>query len=615
MSQISHIRDIKEDEKTKISVVFYEGTQAPCVLKICKQRDMSEVYQKLKDIRHPNMVTVYDVIYANSNTYIIEEFISGKTLDEVLQERGNFSDKETAQKMINICSGLELLHECQPPIIHNDIKTSNIMIREDGTVKLIDFDIARTYKEGAVKNTKLMGTEEYAAPEHFGFGQSEPCTDVYSLGVTMHELLTGVALTSERKMTYRGPLRKIIQRCIEVEREKRFSSAKQLRKELEKFLKKKKILFPLVLILVLLLILGGMLGLYQSKDSTHANKKKNFVAELLHGDETNNETSDKQLENNEKDETLSTHEKTENAVVDGMQEGETNHQETNGKQNNNNKQTEAITDTEEQEENQTNQESGNTDTTTVKKVNTVRSVAGTMHTMTVVPDMGFVTLERASGTYYVKTSKGKEKALDGVGGNYGCRLTYNSYADKLYLLEYNNNSTKIYEVDKNLNITKKATFSGGYYIDKSHLACNFFSDGTMLCNPLFQMIECEQWTLMGQTPGSSYVIGDKLYKRGSSAFFLEVDMGGNTVKEYGGDFFSCVYDDEIYITSKYAYFIGTVNNKDYLYCFDGASFTQIACLNDYQYYASFSYSHLSVSADAFWCYDTSNKVIKEFKLK
>lgn len=627
LSQVSQIRDIKEDDKIKISVVFYEGTQSPCVLKVCKNRDMTEVYQKMMDIRHPNMVTVYDVVYANNNTYIIEEFVSGKTLYEVLQEHGKFSEREVAQMMIDICSGLELLHECQPPIIHNDIKTSNIMVREDGTVKLIDFDIARSYKEGAIKNTKLMGTEEYAAPEHFGFGQSEPCTDVYGLGVSMHELLTGVALTNERKMTYKGSLRKIIQRCIEVDREKRYASAKQLRKELERFLKKKKIILPLCIALAILLILGVVLGLWQSKDSKHSDQRANPVFELLHGDNQNDvkngETSDKQLENQENDETMDEFEKSEGTINDTQERDENtegNKQQQTGANSNptgtqgNDK--EIVSGTGGQEENPTNNQSGDTTTVTnVKKVNTVCSVAGTLHTMIAVPDMGFVTLEKISGTYYVKTSDGKEKALSGVGGSYGCRLTYNSYSEKLYLLEYNNNSTKIYEMDKNLNIDKKAQFSGGYYIDKSHLACNFFSDGTMICNPLFQMINCDNWTFMGQAPGSSYVIGDKLYKRGSSAFFVEVDMAGNTVKEYDGDFFANVYNDQIFITSKYAYFIGTANSKNYLYRFDGASFTQVACLNDYQYYASFSYSYLSVSEDAFRCYDTNNKVIKEFKLK
>lgn len=628
MSQINRIRDIKEDEKIKISVAFYEGIQAPCVLKVCKNRDMTEVYQKLINIRHPNMVTVYDVVYANNNTYIIEEFVSGKTLYEVLQEHGKFSEREIAQMMIDICGGLELLHECQPPIIHNDIKTSNIMMREDGTVKLIDFDIARSYKEGAEKNTKLMGTEEYAAPEHFGFGQSEPCTDVYSLGVTMHELLTGVALTNERKMTYKGSLRKIIQRCIEVDREKRYASAKQLKKELEKFLKKKKIVLPIVIIMSVILILGVILGLWRSKNATHSDKRGNPVLELLHGDnqsdDKSSESSDKQVEEQEDDETLDNFEKPEITTKDNTREKDKSNEVTDGQQTDaNSNQTgaqdndkEIVPETGEQEGNQIDNQNGNTTTiTNTKKVKTICSVSGTLHTMIAVPDMGFVTLENLSGTYYVKTSAGKEKVLNGVTGSYGCRLTYNSYAHQMYLLEYNHSSTKIYEMDKNLNIVKKATLSGEYYIDKSHLACNFFSDGTMVCNPLFQMINCDSWTFMGQVPGSSYVIGDKLYKRGSSAFFVEVDMAGNTVKEYDGDFFANVYNDQIFITSKYAYFIGAANSKNYLYRFDGTSFTQVACLNDYQYYASFSYSYLSVSEDAFRCYDTNNKVIKEFKLK
>lgn len=631
MSQVSHIRDIKEDEKIKISVVFYEGTQAPCVLKVCKNRDMTEVYQKLMDIRHPNLVSVYDAVCANNNTYVVEEFVDGRTLNEVMTEHGTFSEKETAKMVVEICSGLEMLHESCPPIIHNDIKTSNIMLREDGTLKLIDFDIARSYKEGAAKNTKLMGTEEYAAPEHYGFGQSEPCTDVYSLGVTMHELLMGTALTNERKMTYKGSLQKIIQHCLEVEREKRYSSAKQLRKDLESFLKKKTMIFPLTIILTVFIILGGVLGLWQLKDYTRSDNKGNAIFELLDGDEENDDTLEKQSEsqksNGTSDENLKNQEANElsddlNSAENDAQEQEKNNQVTGGQQiDTNSNQTETsgsnkepVTEAE-KEENSTEEDSGSTTTTSVKKVNSVCSVAGTLHTMISVPDMGFVTLERISGTYYVKTSSGKEKAMDEVGGSYGCRLTYNGYADKIYLLEYNNSSTKIYEMDKNLNIAKKATFSGGYYIDKSHLACNFFTDGTMVCNPLFQMINCDKWTLMGQTPGSSYVIGDKLYKRGSSAFFVEVDMAGNTVKEYDGDFFANVYHDQIFVAGNYAYFIGTENKKDYLYRFDGTLFTQVACLNDYQYYASFSYSQLSVSEDAFRCYDTNNKVIKEFKLK
>jgi len=612
MSQISPIRDIKEDEKVKISVVFYEAMQAPCVLKVCKNRDMTEMYQKLIHIRQPNIVTVYDVIYANQNTYVIEEFVGGRTLHELLGEHGNFNEKETAKMIIDVCSGLEVLHGCQPPIIHNDIKTSNIMVREDGTMKLIDFDIARTYKEGAAKNTKLMGTEEYAAPEHFGFGQSEPCTDVYSLGVTMHELLTGCGLTNERKMMYRGSLQKIVKCCIEVDREKRYSSAKQLKKELERFLKKKKLLLPLWITLLLLLVLGAMFGVSRLKQAEQPEKTKENSSNLQDENEVNDTDDINQNEIGN-----------DSGSNDGNIE-ETNGQESasvstqNGTQGNNK---EVIDEKEEQNEQQNKQEENNDGNTTPtilpseKKMTTVCSVTGTIHTTVAIPDFGFVTLERLSGKYYIKTSSGKEKALNGVVGSYGCRLVYNGYDDKSYLLEYNNNSTKIFTIDKNLNIEQKATFSGGYYIDKSHLACNFFSDGTMLCNPLFKKISCNNWTLMESVPGSSYVIADKLYKRGSSAFFEEVDMAGNVLKKYDGEFFANVYHDQIYVTKNCAYFIGTVSNKEYLYCFDGTSYKRVACLNDYQSYVKTPYSYLSVSDDAFRYYDTSNKVIKEFKLK
>ena len=145
MSQIKHIRDIKENEKTKISLVFYEGCQAPCIFKVCKNRNLLEVYQALMEVRHPNVAMIYDCIYEDGNTYVLEEYIMGKTLAEILEEKGTFSEKETTRIMVDLCKGLDVLHHHSPQVIHNDIKTSNIMIKEDGSVKLFDFDISRIY--------------------------------------------------------------------------------------------------------------------------------------------------------------------------------------------------------------------------------------------------------------------------------------------------------------------------------------------------------------------------------------------------------------------------------------------------------------------------------------
>lgn len=206
MSQLTHIKDIKDTEKTTIAVVFNEVTQSSCILRICKNRDLTAVCEALCKIRNQNTVVVYDYIYENGNTYILEENVSGTTVLETIDNEKLFSEDETATIILEVCKALEVLHQMDPPVIHNDINPSNIMVHEDGNVKLFDFDIARTYKKERNQNTILFGTEEYASPEHYGYGQSEPRTDIYCLGVTMHKMLTGRGLSNNHRMTYNGKL-------------------------------------------------------------------------------------------------------------------------------------------------------------------------------------------------------------------------------------------------------------------------------------------------------------------------------------------------------------------------------------------------------------------------
>jgi len=253
MSQIQLIRDIKEDEKVKISLVFYEILQAPCILKVCKNRNVTAVYQSLMPLRHPNLAIVYDAIYASPNTYIIEEWIGGKNLSEWLERKKVFTEKETVRIMQEVCKGLEVLHHHIPPIVHNDIKLSNIMEGEDGRIKLFDYDISRYYKDGATQNTRLFGTKDYASPEHFGFGQSEPSSDIFSLGITMHVMLTGQGLTLEHKSVYKGRLNRIIKKCIQIDRKKRYATASDLIWQFKRY--NSKIGWILLIILVSLLLL------------------------------------------------------------------------------------------------------------------------------------------------------------------------------------------------------------------------------------------------------------------------------------------------------------------------------------------------------------------------
>lgn len=240
MSQLTIIKDLKETEKTKISIVSREGFDAPCILRVCKNKDLSAVYEVLKKHPNPSATVVHDFVYENGDTYILEELVDGSTVSELLENEGTFTEQRTAKIIIEICNALEVLHNEKPPVVHNDINPSNIKIREDGSVKLFDFDISRTYKKGQSQNTVLFGTEEFAAPEHYGYGQSEPRTDIYCLGVTMHKMLTGRGLSSEHRIIYKGPLKSIIRRCLEFDPKNRYGSVVALRRDLEKFLVRKK---------------------------------------------------------------------------------------------------------------------------------------------------------------------------------------------------------------------------------------------------------------------------------------------------------------------------------------------------------------------------------------
>ena len=313
MSQLTVIKDLKETEKTKISIVSREGYDAPCVLRVCKNKDLSAVYEVLRKHPNPNTAVVHDFVYENGDTYILEELVDGSTVSELLENEGTFTEQSAAKIIIEICNALEVLHNEKPPVVHNDINPSNIKIREDGSVKLFDFDISRTYKKGQSQNTVLFGTEEFAAPEHYGYGQSEPRTDIYCLGVTMHKMLTGRGLSSEHRTIYKGPLKSIIRRCLEFDPKNRYGSVVALRRDLEKFLARKKNVLCTVLGVILagILVCGLLWGAGQLTAQNGNDAAGSDATEWISDTETSN-TDEKQEETSEAidKETINEHETT-----------------------------------------------------------------------------------------------------------------------------------------------------------------------------------------------------------------------------------------------------------------------------------------------------------------
>jgi len=154
--------------------------------------DFARESAMLRGLAHPNLPRVVDAFDEGDRHYIVMDFIDGMTLGQLLEQRGQpFDEGEVVRWAGQLCSALDYLHQRSPPIIFRDLKPDNIMLDHLGRIFLIDFGIARHFAPGKTADTRQLGTYGYAAPEQFGHGQTDALSDVYSLGVTLHHLLTG----------------------------------------------------------------------------------------------------------------------------------------------------------------------------------------------------------------------------------------------------------------------------------------------------------------------------------------------------------------------------------------------------------------------------------------
>ena len=187
-------------------------------VKKCVPNELSYVYKILMYNKHKNISDIIELFEYEDITVVIEEYISGETLSEILK-KGVQSEQYVKNVIGQICDGLTFLHSHN--IIHRDINPNNIMVTKDGAVKIIDFDISRSVKKNSVTDTTVLGTVGYAAPEQFGFSQSDARTDLYAVGVLANVMLTG-KMTNE--CLYGGKLGRIIGKATETDTRIRYKS-------------------------------------------------------------------------------------------------------------------------------------------------------------------------------------------------------------------------------------------------------------------------------------------------------------------------------------------------------------------------------------------------------
>ena len=192
----------------------------------------------IKQLDHPAIVRIVDIIDNGNVIYIIEDYIEGETLSSILENNGAQPQELVIEWAMQICEALEYLHTRKPPIIYRDMKPANVMLKPDGNIKVIDFGIAREYKDQSLADTVSLGTKGYAAPEQFGGkGQTDARTDVYCLGVTLYHLLTGQNPCEPPYEIYpirhwnpqlSAGLEAIVQKCTQLNPDDRYQSCAEL---------------------------------------------------------------------------------------------------------------------------------------------------------------------------------------------------------------------------------------------------------------------------------------------------------------------------------------------------------------------------------------------------
>ena len=218
--QFVFVKTISQSAR-KTAVVLRHKASGTQIVQIRCQGN-ADVYKALQKIRHPNLPAVYSVTEQKDCVEVIEAYIPGLTVAQVLQT-GLYTEDGTRAVIRELCSALDALHTAR--IIHRDIKPENVMIDTSGNVCLIDYDAARFYKPYQTQDTSFIGTVGFAAPEQYGFKQTDPRSDIFALGVLMNVMLTGEHPT---KSLYAGKLRRVIETCIQIDPNRRYGSARDL---------------------------------------------------------------------------------------------------------------------------------------------------------------------------------------------------------------------------------------------------------------------------------------------------------------------------------------------------------------------------------------------------
>ena len=218
----------------------------------------------LKQLHHASLPRYEEAFENDALVVVVREYIEGLPLDRYAAEK-DLTYEQIIHICVKVCDILLYLHMQQPPVIHRDIKPQNIIVKPDGNIVLIDFDIARVFHDEADTDTQFFGTRVYAPPEQYGFTQTDCRADIYSVGILLRYLLTGDAREQPSKPVPQQ-FRRIVERCTAFSPKDRYASAAAVKAALMRSAGtgKKKLLLSISFLLTAILFLctGFVVGRY-----------------------------------------------------------------------------------------------------------------------------------------------------------------------------------------------------------------------------------------------------------------------------------------------------------------------------------------------------------------
>ena len=232
---------LKESEDSSTFLVKETATGILCVLKWGRNRQTEflrnemEIMKKMADRKLSGVPKAYRIFEENGEVYLVREYIEGMSLAQMVLQKGGISEAEICRISRKICQTAEQFQNPDEPMIHRDIKPENIVVTPGGEVVFIDFGTMRSYKKDGSRDTFVVGTRGTAAPEQYGYTQTDQRTDVYAIGQTMLYMVSeSYEMNQLSECAVSRRMKKIIEKACSFEPDKRYGDAAQLRRAVEK---------------------------------------------------------------------------------------------------------------------------------------------------------------------------------------------------------------------------------------------------------------------------------------------------------------------------------------------------------------------------------------------